>query len=93
MEAKEGVSPERYMTWAATGSFVPVGGPKLLDAESLSLAYEAPIFGPDNFGLSVQTCNDTDYLVWSSGNRTQNRAAGTWHVVRSLQRPEIDIRP
>lgn len=85
VEAKEGVSPDQYITWAPTGWNIPLTGPQLLDAKTLSVIYQAPLFGSDNFGLSVQACNDTDYLVWWSGENINGRAAGQFHIVRTLQ--------
>lgn len=81
VEAQDGVSPEKYTTWAATGPNIPEQGPQLLAVDTLSVVYQAPLFGLENFGLTVQTCNGTDYLIWWSGQRFENRAAGTWHIV------------
>lgn len=81
VRAKEGLSPNQYITWAPTGPRIPAQGPQLLDADTLSLVYQAPNLNGDNFGISVQSCNNTDYLIYWSGDRMQNRAAGTHHVV------------
>lgn len=86
LEAQKGVSPNRFITWAPAGSAIPLTGPQILDTDNLSLMYQAPVFGSDNFGLSVQTCNDTSYLIWWSGSNIDGRAAGTFHIVRPLLR-------
>lgn len=84
--ARSDVSPENYITWAPHGSGIPVTGPQLLDADTLSVVYQAPTFAEDNFGLSVQTCNNTDYLVWWAGTNIEGRAAGQYYIVGSFRR-------
>lgn len=81
VEPQEGVSPNEYITWAPTGPGVPLHGPQLLDPKTLSVVYQAPLLGPDNFGLSVQTCNNSDYLVWWTGTSIAGRAAGPHRIV------------
>lgn len=77
---QEGVSANEFVTWSPHGDGVPVHGPQLLDADTLSVVYQGPAFAEDNFGISVQSCNGSDYMVWWSGTNINGRAAGHFYI-------------
>lgn len=83
---QEGISPNRLVTWSPHGDEVPAHGPQLLDPDSLSVVYQGPTFAEDNFGITKQSCNGSDYLVWWSGTNIAGRAAGHFYIVRQLLR-------
>ncbi|TIA19652.1 hypothetical protein D6C80_02830 [Aureobasidium pullulans] len=88
---QQGISPEKLITWAPHGDQVPIHGPQLLDAETLSVVYQAPAFDEDNFGISVQSCNGSDYLVWWSGTNIDGRAAGHFYMLNSTYHSVFNI--
>ncbi|KAL1305760.1 hypothetical protein AAFC00_007339 [Neodothiora populina] len=47
----------------------------------MSVVYQAPAFDEDNFGISVQSCNGSEYLIWWSGTDIDERAAGIYHIL------------
>ncbi|TIA47410.1 hypothetical protein D6C77_10245 [Aureobasidium pullulans] len=88
---QQGISPEKLVSWAPHGDQVPIHGPQLLDAETLSVVYQAPAFDEDNFGISVQSCNGSDYLVWWSGTNIDGRAAGHFYMLNSTYHSVFNI--
>ncbi|THV68594.1 hypothetical protein D6D28_06557 [Aureobasidium pullulans] len=88
---QKGISPEKLISWAPHGDQVPIHGPQLLDAETLSVVYQAPAFDEDNFGISVQSCNGSDYLVWWSGTNIDGRAAGHFYMLNSTYHSVFNI--
>lgn len=82
VQQKDGASPARYITWAAhSDNFTTV--PQLLDVETLSVIYQGPHYDEDTFGFTVQTCNDTDYLIWWAGTSIDGRAGGFVYILNS----------
>lgn len=77
----ESVSPSRYIPWTPAG--VPDAGlrPMLLDATDLSVVWYAPLVGAETLGATVQTCNDTDYITFWTGEGGRNWKAGMYYLV------------
>lgn len=82
VEQQDGASPAAYVTWAAHGDNIKTV-PQLLDTRTLSVVYQGPQYDEDTFGFTVQTCNDTDYLVWWAGTNINGRAAGYIYISNS----------
>ncbi|KAJ9651615.1 hypothetical protein H2198_009118 [Neophaeococcomyces mojaviensis] len=83
VEPNGNVSHERFVTWAAHGDNIVPKGPQLLDAKSLSVVYQGPQLGEDTFGISVQACNGSDYLLWWAGTNIEGRASGNHYIFNS----------
>ena len=82
VEQQDGISSARYVTWAAHGENITTV-PQLLDAETLSVVYQGPQYAEDTFGFTVQSCNNSDYLVWWAGTNIDGRAAGSIYILNS----------
>lgn len=73
---KDGVSTSRHIVWTPVGGAVQAPAPMILDATSLALVYKAPEANHRHIGGHIQTCNNTDYLTWWSGDDSQHRMTG-----------------
>ncbi|KAK5954327.1 hypothetical protein OHC33_004900 [Knufia fluminis] len=82
VEEQYGSSSASYVTWAAHAENITTV-PQLLDAKTLSVVYQGPHYNEDTFGFTVQTCNNTDYLVWWAGDNIDGRAAGNIYILNS----------
>lgn len=79
---KDGVSPSGYILWTPVAPHSPHRGPSVLDANTLSLVYQGPVYDKETIGANVQTCNGTDYITWWSGKGLNGRKAGHYMMVR-----------
>lgn len=82
VEQQDAAFPATYVTWAPHGEGISTV-PQLLDTRTLSVVYQGPQYDEDTFGFSVQTCNNTDFLVWWAGTSINGRAAGFIYIVDS----------
>lgn len=81
VSAQDDLSPSRYILWTPAG--VPDAGlrPMILDATDLSVVWYAPLVGAETLGATVQTCNDTEYITFWTGEGGKNWKAGLYYLV------------
>ncbi|GAB7340605.1 hypothetical protein MBLNU457_7013t1 [Dothideomycetes sp. NU457] len=76
-----GLSPSKYVMWAAGGFNLPAVHPMILEANTGTTVWQGPIISHETMGPTVQRCNGSDYLtMWSGNGLFEGRKAGKSYI-------------
>lgn len=87
---QNGVSPSRFVGWAPGGPDLPQTHPMLLDAHNFGVVWNGPALGSQTMGPTVQTCNNTQYLTWWSGEEGDDHKQGRYYMVRIASEDQLE---
>ncbi|GAM87588.1 hypothetical protein ANO11243_056150 [Dothideomycetidae sp. 11243] len=77
----QGLSPSRYVGWAAFLAEPPTPSrPMLIDAATFSIAWAGPEIEPNVMTPTVQSCRGDNYLTWWSGDYFRTFKQGRFYV-------------